>query len=137
MAFEWSNLCRVIKSICPIVFFFLINTRLNGLRVVDIMPSNRKYLSDRFFLIEQLKFRQLQSSRNCVEESKMNVRQENVSESSIFDGYRGARNSNRTRKKYIFQLSTTRRTHRQLFQVYLGSVSYSSCVDNVEKTIAV
>jgi hypothetical protein len=31
---------------------------------------------------------------------------------SIFDGSREARNSNRTRKKYIFQLSTTRRTHR-------------------------
>ncbi len=51
----------------------------------------------------------------------MFVRYDIVSECSMFDGFREARNSNRTRKKNIYVISTTPRTYRWLFCVRLGT----------------
>jgi hypothetical protein len=83
---------------------------------------SQSFSFDTFCLSEYSKFRWMSSGRNVLEESKMFVRYDIVSECSMFDGFRGARNSNRTRKKYIYVISTTPRTYRWLFCVCLGSL---------------
>jgi len=90
-------------------------------RVVQMYSRSLSFSSNTFFLPDYSKVRWVSSGRNVVEESKMFVRYDIVSECSMFYGFRGTRNSNRTRKKNIYVISTTRRTHRWFFRVCLSS----------------